>query len=848
MADNTIYYKISVTGIESETDKIGQLSATIKTLDTSFKTLAKSTGDNTAAMGANRAQVALAIAEKNKLLSTTKLLLAEMQGEEGSLVRMRGDLSKATAEYDRMGAAKRNSSVGKELQKSIAEQSTALSTLEQQTGRFQRQVGNYKSGFNGLSNSINQVAREMPNFAQSATIGFMALSNNLPILADEIQRVRVANAALAADGKATTSVFKQIASSIFSWQSALITVISFSIIYAKEIGAMISGTKVLTEEEKKLIKEQEELDKQVFESTNTWKVFRGEITETEAILSNFAYTNQKALKKINEDTKKEIKEINSNWSAFKRLFSLSSGGEEGAGSYAGQVIDEIATANEKKQDKLRKLNEDNAKRFSIEAGDNIKKLNKQLADLQIAAISDEFKRELAKSKNKRDLSLQDAAYINSTGKDRQDQLNVINGIYNTEVKIATDKHNKEIEKTNKDAADKALKAKEEHDKLMIELQRKYEDSKLLLIKNEVERNQQIELERYDREVTDLIEQRRLVGETDLKLRNQYDLLIEQKALEHQKKLDEIALPQLEGKTQSVGGKIDLVKPKGTYGKDRTKEFKDAEDQLKQAINAEITAAKQTADAISQIKQQAIDRDLKRQLTAIQRNADKEDRILENRLKNGIISEGQYNDAKQKLNNETAAKELAANRKAFEEKKKLDTATAIANGALAITSILAHLGGVAFGIPAAIEVAAAVVETATQVAVIQSQKFALGGKVDGKSHAQGGVMIEAEGGEGIINANSMRSNRVMSMVGTPSQIASSINASGGGVSWESNLSNRPNPNMFKNNSVNSSITFGQMSGLIQELKNGINDKKVVILESDITKTQNKVKAYETSGRF
>jgi hypothetical protein len=40
----------------------------------------------------------------------------------------------------------------------------------------------------------------------------------------------------------------------------------------------------------------------------------------------------------------------------------------------------------------------------------------------------------------------------------------------------------------------------------------------------------------------------------------------------------------------------------------------------------------------------------------------------------------------------------------------------------------------------------------------------------------------------------------------------------------------------------------MAGLMQELKNGINSKKVVILESEITKTQNKVKAYETSGRF
>lgn len=73
------------------------------------------------------------------------------------------------------------------------------------------------------------------------------------------------------------------------------------------------------------------------------------------------------------------------------------------------------------------------------------------------------------------------------------------------------------------------------------------------------------------------------------------------------------------------------------------------------------------------------------------------------------------------------------------------------------------------------------------------KYGLGGKLSGPSHAQnngmpvvnpytGEAQAYMEGGEGIINKNSMGSNKVVSVTGTPNQIASRINAFGGGVDW------------------------------------------------------------------
>jgi hypothetical protein len=62
--------------------------------------------------------------------------------------------------------------------------------MNQAIGNYRSNVGNYSSAWNGLGMSIQQVAREMPNFAQSMQLGFLAISNNLPILADELKRAK----------------------------------------------------------------------------------------------------------------------------------------------------------------------------------------------------------------------------------------------------------------------------------------------------------------------------------------------------------------------------------------------------------------------------------------------------------------------------------------------------------------------------------------------------------------------------------------------------------------------------------------------------------------------------------
>lgn len=103
------------------------------------------------------------------------------------------------------------------------------------------QVANVAPRFNALNVSVQQVARELPSLAISANTFFLAISNNLPILADSISAARKENEAMIASGQKATPVWKQVASSLFSWQTALVLGVTALSMYATDIVAAISS-------------------------------------------------------------------------------------------------------------------------------------------------------------------------------------------------------------------------------------------------------------------------------------------------------------------------------------------------------------------------------------------------------------------------------------------------------------------------------------------------------------------------------------------------------------------------------------------------------------------------------
>lgn len=195
---------------------------------------------------AKQAQIIKAL--RTEMSAYTREIQANIREEvkqNGSVENLRAGIQKLTAQYNKLGREERNNAkIGGELSAKIREMQTELNEANASLLNFRDNVGNYASaakGFTPLAFQVQQLAREFPSLTMSAQQFFLAISNNLPMLADELTRARMANKALRAEGKATIPVFRQVISSIFSWQTALVVGITLLTAYGKEIGTWVKG-------------------------------------------------------------------------------------------------------------------------------------------------------------------------------------------------------------------------------------------------------------------------------------------------------------------------------------------------------------------------------------------------------------------------------------------------------------------------------------------------------------------------------------------------------------------------------------------------------------------------------
>lgn len=177
--------------------------------------------------------------QRRQAIKIAKTITELNNAEEGSLVRLSAEYGRLYDVYRNMSREDRNGKQGQILIQQLNEINNELATSEAAVGRYSRNVGNYASGFSPLNFQVQQLARELPSLTVSTQQFFLAISNNLPMLVDEMQRARVANEALEKAGETTVPVWKQMLKSIGSWQTALVVGITLLTAYGKEIGQWI---------------------------------------------------------------------------------------------------------------------------------------------------------------------------------------------------------------------------------------------------------------------------------------------------------------------------------------------------------------------------------------------------------------------------------------------------------------------------------------------------------------------------------------------------------------------------------------------------------------------------------
>ena len=162
---------------------------------------------------------------------------------EGSYNRLSAQYALNKIRLNQMSAAEREAAdSGKKLEAETNAIYQQMIKLQEATGNYRLSVGHYQKTWDGLGISISQVVRELPAAAVSLNTFFLGISNNIPMVVDEISRLRKKNELLRAEGKETVSVTKSIVKSLFSWNTALVVLLTVFSMYGKEIITWIDRT------------------------------------------------------------------------------------------------------------------------------------------------------------------------------------------------------------------------------------------------------------------------------------------------------------------------------------------------------------------------------------------------------------------------------------------------------------------------------------------------------------------------------------------------------------------------------------------------------------------------------
>ena len=155
---------------------------------------------------------------------------------EGSYNRLSAQYELNKIKLNQMSAAEREAADGgKKLETETNALYQQMIKLQEATGNYKLSVGHYQRTWDGLGISISQVVRELPAAAVSLNTFFLGISNNIPMVVDEINRLRAQNKALQAEGKATVSVTQSIVKALFSWNTVLVALLTVLSMFGGQI-------------------------------------------------------------------------------------------------------------------------------------------------------------------------------------------------------------------------------------------------------------------------------------------------------------------------------------------------------------------------------------------------------------------------------------------------------------------------------------------------------------------------------------------------------------------------------------------------------------------------------------
>lgn len=749
---------------------------------------------------------------------------------------------------------------------------TRASTLEASLNNLHRTTGQYGKGANNAyynTFQLTQVMRELPNFAIDARVGFMSLSNNIPMLVDGFKNL--ANSVDETGKKlGNTKALKIFASSLLSFNTIMIAGITLMTLFGDDLVDMMFKTESAN-------KVQDDFNKSLKEGNSQYNESIKSLYEANAAIEayrNGKLSEEEALKKVNqamgssvgkfEDLQTAIQwQIDNSNKYLQSMFSQAL-----ANAYLQSAVDKRVKADtlaaEEEVTNIQVI----GKSFGL-LFDYLKDMASN--DYLLGGIGKMTKRTIQYFKdmgNAESLVLSErkakaAKLLDESEKENKIYQDKIAESFNELISISNDLENK-TEKTTKNITSAyskmadivVLASKGWVDSLgdistqSEQTANDYARAQKTLLRMQYEADKE-RLQQEER--TALLSEETEQGRLNVKENyRQEHLLLEQKyandiySVNLRLASDLYTLEQNNNKLRQQENKDFLdekAKEIKSFGEQQAEEArrraeeevsteKQKAEDIQTIFQASFQALSQIAGSYTDLLMDNIDREYKARVRSLDEQNDYAESALKERYDKGLISEKKYNKQKEALQRQYEDEKEQADRDAFEKEKSVKIKQAFMELALGIVRTMSQN---AFPLNL---ILSGILTTSTlfQVANIKKQQYANGGRVAlGNIPTQpngDNVLATVKTGEVVLNERQQKAlggDDTFKAIGVPGF------ADGGLIRPYSPAPIISTQSMIKSNNTN---LFEQMRTYID---NRISTLRVVVLESEISQMQGDKKA-------
>lgn len=169
------------------------------------------------------------------------------------------------------------------------EKTARLANMTQEYDRLQKATGlaqMKQTGMYGATYQLSQVMRELPNFAIDARIGFLSLSNNLPMLLDSFKQLSMEIDSITGKPKGFKGAMEAFGKSLFGLNTVFVVATTLLTIYGEDIVKFVKGLFVAEKQIKNTTTAFSELNSVVGDGLSEYKNAVEQINKVKSALNN----------------------------------------------------------------------------------------------------------------------------------------------------------------------------------------------------------------------------------------------------------------------------------------------------------------------------------------------------------------------------------------------------------------------------------------------------------------------------------------------------------------------------------------------------------------------------------